>query len=116
MPGPAALPILTALGSIISGALAWITPFIIKYLIVGFGIGVVTFVGVQTAVDVLETWIQGAFTGLPANIAAFLALARVDDACSLVFSAYASRISTLYGIKTITKFAFGRSDWQAGDG
>lgn len=98
---------LAPLGALIMGALAWITPFLIRYILIGLGVGLVTFVGASAALDTLEAHMASQFSGLPANIAAMLSLARVDDAVSLVVSAWAGRIAVQAAVSS-SKLIFGR--------
>jgi Na+-transporting NADH:ubiquinone oxidoreductase subunit NqrE len=92
----------------IVGALAWIVPFIVRYIFIGLGVGAITFIGVSAAIDQLETYVAQAFSGLPANLAAMLSLARLDEALSLVVSAYAARVSILYSLKSSISWYLGK--------
>ena len=77
----------------IAGAIALIAPFIVRYIIIGLGISVVTFVGADMLLSGLQTYVANSFAGLPADVAVFLSLAEVDTACSMIISAYAARLA-----------------------
>lgn len=75
---------LAALG----GVLLNIAGSVVGRVLLGLGIGFVTYSGLGASIDWLKTSIQNSFAGMPADTLSFLAWLWVDKAISLLFSAY----------------------------
>lgn len=61
-------------------------------LLAAFGVGIVTFTGLQVGFGQLEGYIQGVFSGLDATIVSMIAMTRIDDAVSMVLSAMSAKL------------------------
>lgn len=70
---------------------------ILGKVLIGLGVTVLSYVGIGALMDVVITNIQSQLGGLPADMAAILTIARVDDAISVVLSACVARM-TLAGL------------------
>lgn len=65
------------------------------------GIGLITFSGLQYILSEASTQLQGAVSGLPADVVGLAGLAGIDLAINLIFSAYSARLA----MSTLIKFA-----------
>lgn len=99
---------LAPLLALIGTALAWITPMIIRGVLVGLGFGALTFIGLDAGMSALEGHVASTFTGMPAEIANIVALTRIDDAATVVMSAIAARVGFNVTTGALTKFVWGR--------
>jgi hypothetical protein len=93
MPLPAAL---AAVG--ITGAVA---VALVTRVLVGIGVGVVTFIGVQATWDAAVGQLNAYLGGLSASVTTIIAMARVDDAIAVVISAGAAKL-VLAGVSAVT--------------
>lgn len=85
-----ALPLVPA---IIAGLTAWIVPAIVMVL-ASIGISIVVVGGMGLAMDALETLVQAeasAVISYSLEVAAALRVMRIDQAVSLILSAYVTR-------------------------
>jgi len=94
-----ALPALLA-GVGVTGSI--ITAVVTRAL-VGIGVGVVTYVGVQATWDNAVTQINTYLGGLSGSIVTILAMARIDDALAVVISAGSAKL-VLRGVSAVTGF------------
>ena len=62
-------------------------------VLVGLGIAVVTFAGVDLALNALKVDVFSQLSGLPATILTVLYLTRVDQAINLIFSALVASVA-----------------------
>ena len=90
------------IAAIIGNMLLAIAGSIAAQVMVGLGIGVVTYLGVDTAIGWLKSGAVSALLGLPGEVVGMLALMKVGSCVSMVFSALAIRI-TLSGISSGSK-------------
>jgi len=67
-------------------------PWIIN-LLKGIGVGFVTYQIGTYALGNLFTLIKDSLGGLPSDLLMFIALARVDEAISILFAAFAARLA-----------------------
>lgn len=66
-------------------------------VLVGLGISVITYTGLSTTLDWLKTGALNGLNGLPVQLLGILAALKVGTCISMVFSAYAARM-TVTGI------------------
>lgn len=90
------------IASIIGNMLLGIAGSLAAQVLVGLGVGVVTYMGVDTAIGWLKTSAVTAFLGLPSQVVGMLSLMKVGSCVSMVFSALLIRI-TLSGIASGSK-------------
>lgn len=70
-----------------------VTPLLLKAIFRALGMGFVTFIGLSVVFDGAEALAVSYFTGLPAQIAPYIGLARLDQAASLLLSALSFRLT-----------------------
>ena len=99
---------LAPLGALLAGVLAWLTPYLVRAVLVGLGIGLVSYVGIDAGMSALEGYVRGTLTGLPANMLSIVALTRLDDAATVVMSAISGRIALNLTTGAVSKVTFGR--------
>lgn len=90
------------IAAIFGNMLLAIAGSIAAQILVGLGVGVVTYLGVDTAIGWLKTGAVSALLGLPPEIVGMLSLMKVGSCVSMVFSALVIRIS-LSGIASGSK-------------
>jgi len=93
-------------GAAVSGII--VIPLVVRALL-GIGMAVVTYTGVQLLWTNIQADIWGALGSVSANIATILVMARVDDAIAVVFSAGTSKL-ILKGLNAAG--AFSRVRWK----
>ena len=64
-----------------------------KRVMVSLGIGVVTYVGMDAALSSALGAARGAWGGMGADVAAFVAMAGVNTACSILAGALTARVA-----------------------
>jgi maltodextrin utilization protein YvdJ len=91
---------------------AWLFQFlvafgvpIVKKILVGLGIGAITYTGINAVLDAAKAELMANMSGLPSEIAALLGIAKFDIAINIVLSAVATRllisgVSKVAGSKT----------------
>lgn len=96
-----ALPIIAA-GALTS---AIVVPLVIKVM-VGLGVGFITYTGVTLILDQALSFVIGQFSDLPGTVAQLLAMANVDRYVTMIFSAYSARLvlSGLNASGALTRF------------
>lgn len=81
------------IAGLVSNAFLMIAGDLVTRFLVGAGVAVVTYVGVDTTI----TWMKNnsviAFQGLPQEVVGMLALMKVGTCISMVFSAMAMRMA-----------------------
>jgi len=86
------------------GAFLNIAGSVVAQVLISVGIGVVTYVGTDTALETLKAQAIGSLSGLPADMVGLLAYMKVGVAISIVTSAVAIRMG-LAGVNgTIKRF------------
>lgn len=70
---------------------------LVPKVLIGLGVGFVSYNLGNFGLDILYQQITGAFTGLTSDMLAMLKLARVDEFLSIVFGAFSARL-TISGI------------------
>lgn len=75
------------------GMLLNIAGSIAGQVLISLGISVITYVGVDTALDRLKADALSAFSGLPADLVSLLAYMKVGVSISIITSAVAVRLS-----------------------
>lgn len=93
------------LAAIIGNMLLSIAGSLVAQVLVGLGVGVVTYTGADMAIGWLKTNAITAFQGLPAEIVGMLALMKVGSCVAMVFSAMVMRM-TLQGLTSGASKAF----------
>lgn len=72
-----------------------------KRVMTALGVGVVTYVGLDLAVGGLLAAARDSFNGMPADVMAYLAYARVPTAFAIVAGGITARL-TLHSLKSFT--------------
>lgn len=85
----------------IGGSLLNIAGSLIGRVLTAVGIGVVSYVGVNTTLTFLKNGVISSFNGLPSNVVGILSLMQVGSCISMVFSAMLMRM-TLQGLTSDT--------------
>lgn len=70
---------------------------ILGNILVGLGVSVVSYLGINTAIDAAISLMQTEIVGLPADMAVVISLAKVPEGISVVLSACVARL-TLMGL------------------
>ncbi|MBA2675381.1 DUF2523 domain-containing protein [Ramlibacter sp.] len=90
-----------ALGAILYGAFLWAVRKGLIDVLIGLGIGVATFVGIDAIIDKLKGELLNALSGLPVQMVAVLAYMKVGVALNIIISALVGRLA-LDGVKNGT--------------
>lgn len=90
------------LAAIFGNMLLGIAGSLVAQVLVGLGVGVVTYTGTDMAVTWLKTSAVAAFQGLPGEVIGMLSLMKVGSCISMVFSALVVRM-TISGIASGSK-------------
>jgi len=85
------------LAAIFGNMLLSIAGSLVAQVLVGLGVGVVTYTGTDMAIGWLKTNAITAFQGLPSEVIGMLALMKVGSCVAMVFSAMVMRM-TLQGV------------------
>jgi Protein of unknown function (DUF2523) len=100
---------------IIAGALAWLiglVPLFVGKIIVGMGVGVVSYVGASIVLTNVVQTVMGAAGSIGGDIGAFLGLAKFDVAISMILSAYTSKFALVWVNGVISKVQFTNTNVQ----
>jgi len=79
---------------------------LIGRVLIALGIGWTVFTGFDTLYSQVETYANTAFAGLPADVIALVAIARMDDAAALLLSAIAVKMAYKYTLGSIVVFSW----------
>ncbi len=77
----------------IGGMLLNVAGSLVFRVLVGLGMSVVTYTGVDTVLEKLKTTTVEAFQGMPVELVALLSYMKVGVAISIIFSAVAVRLA-----------------------
>ena len=106
------MPLIAFFGSFFTNISIWFwsilitaVPFITKYVLVALGLGVVTYVGVDYAMDVGLDLLTNRYDQVPAELADILVVMGIPDAIATVTAAATSSVSI--------KAASGFTRWRA---
>lgn len=94
-------PVVAAfLGSVLAGVVARV--------LIALGITFATYTGIQSGLDLVLSYIQNETGALPAATVQLMALAKIDVALSMIFSAYGLRL-VFQGLASggLTRIVFG---------
>jgi len=81
------------LGVIFAQVLAWTGLAIVRAIAVSLGIGLVTYVGLDSLLTWAQSYAQSQLGGLSADMLSLVALMKVPNAISMIFSAITTRIT-----------------------
>lgn len=98
------LALLIRFGMWLLGGLIAMVPTLIGQILIGLGIGVATYTGVDTSLTWLKSLALSYFTALPPTVLGMLSLMKVGVCISMVASAIAVRL----GINGMTSGTFKR--------
>ena len=84
---------LTRFGAWILGGLIGIAPTLVGKVLIGLGVGVATYKGIDTTLTWLKSGAVTAFLGLPPQVLGMLSLMRVGSCISMIFSAILIKLS-----------------------
>lgn len=96
------------LAGLLMGALAYISPFIIRAVLVGLGVASVSYIGIDAGLSALQAEVANQFGGLSSDVVAIVGLTKIDQAATVVMSAIAYRISFNVTAGAVTKLSFGK--------
>lgn len=82
-------------------------PYIIN-LLLGFGVGYVTYELGTFALDQVFNEVKSALSGIPSDLLTFVSIAKIDEAISILFGGLAARLA-LSGFSSITSAGKKRS-------
>ncbi|TAG01263.1 MAG: DUF2523 domain-containing protein [Betaproteobacteria bacterium] len=94
---------------ILAGAIAWLlalVPAFVAKILIALGIGVISYVGVNTLLANLSSVVMGNAGSVGGDLASFMGLAQVDVCISMVLSALSIRISLITANGVISKVSF----------
>ena len=83
-------------GSIASSVLAmfrWLIPFLVHYALIALGIGYVTYVGMDLAIDAGISFLESRYSDLPVELIAIVQVMGVPDAIQYITTAATSAIA-----------------------
>ena len=83
-------------GTIASSVLAifrWLIPFLVHYALIALGIGYVTFVGMDLAIDAGINFLNSRYSDLPVDLIAIVEVMGVPDAIQYIVTAASSAIA-----------------------
>lgn len=95
------------LGALIAGALLNIAGSLVSRVLTALGLGVVSYVGINTTMTWLKTSFVNSAMALPATALAVMALLGVGKMVSMIFSAMIVR-ATLQGMQSDTVKAWAK--------
>ena len=75
------------------GGLKWVMGSLAAQVLIGLGIGVVTYTGMDVAMDYAKAQAINSFSGLPGEVIGALGYAKVGSFVNLIFSAMAMRLT-----------------------
>lgn len=79
---------------------------IIARVLTALGLGVVTYTGIEFALDQFKDHISNSWSGLPYNVASILGMAGFDSAMTIIISAVVSAYGILVVNGAIKKIGF----------
>ena len=88
-----------------AGVVAIAVPLAIKVL-VGLGVGVVTYVGADFAISEAQTFMNSKISGLPVDMISLMNLAGFDTGIKIIFSSWAAYISIRSTMGAFTRLKF----------
>ena len=93
------------LGKVLFGSAFLALPELARRLLITFGVGAVTFVGLNVLLDQVKALAFGSLTGMPALSLQIVGLLNIDVAFSVVMSAYSIKLTivSLNNAARITK-------------
>lgn len=86
------MPILMAFLYALIGALASAAGTLIGKALIAFGVGVVTYTGLRTALDAMFNQVKNNLHGVNADVTNILGVLKLDIVLSIVFSALVARM------------------------
>lgn len=92
---------------LLAGLMAISLPMVIQVLI-GLGIGIVTYTGADYAISTGQTWMNSQIGGLPADMSGILMLAGLDEGIKIIFAAWGAHIGIKVAMGAFTKFRIGQ--------
>jgi hypothetical protein len=92
---PAPLVALPWFATVIAGVLTYIVAHLAARVLLGLGIGIVSYVGTALVLDYMVSNIVEGFNGLPLQVLQFAALIKFDVACNIIFGAINARLGLL---------------------
>lgn len=95
---------------IVAAIVSWfvaLIPLIVTKFLVALGISAVSYVGVLQLINSLMATVMGAAGSIGGEIGAFMGLARIDVAMSMISSAIIAKYSILAAGMALTKIQFG---------
>lgn len=93
------------IGSFIFRALFWLIPWILHYGLMALGIGAVTYLGMDYALDTGIDLLTAKFTAIPAELVDIITLMGVPDAIAMITATAASAVTL--------KITAGTTKWVA---
>lgn len=70
-------------------------------VLIALGVGIVSYTGISSLLDVLKAQVQSYLLGVSADIVGVMSALRIDVSISILFSAYAARL-VLMGLTSDT--------------
>lgn len=101
-----ALPAIPLIASAIVGGMISAACTMVGKALIGLGVGFITYTGVKTGLNLMQTQLNSYLMALPAFVLQGAGMLQVDTIFSMLFSAFLARM-TLNGLQsdTIKKFA-----------
>jgi len=90
------------LPAVFGSVLAWVGASLIARLLLGLGVGVLTYVGVSALMDTAYSSIVALYADIPAQILGTIGVLHLDDAIKVIFSAISIRLT----ISSMSKLKF----------
>lgn len=88
------------------GWLLSLVPALVAKIIFATGVGVISYVGMQTLLQTLTSAVLANAGGVPADVAAYLALAGVDVCISMMLSALSIRVTLMTVNGVVNRMTF----------
>ena len=94
MPLPlAAFALWGTIASAVFGIFRWLIPFLVHYVLIALGIGYVTYVGMDLAIDAGINFLNSRYADLPLDLIAIVQVMGVPDAIQYITTAATSAIA-----------------------
>jgi hypothetical protein len=96
--------------ALLAAAVSWflaLVPLIVVKFIIALGVSAVAYVGTLALINQIVAQVMGAAGSIGGDLAAFLGLAKLDVAMSMITSAIISKYSILAAGMAITKIQWG---------
>ena len=100
-------PLLLGLSTWAFRSLIFLIPFVVKYLLIALGVGYVTYVGLDYAIDEGVNFLFARYDALPPELIDIIEVMGVFDALQIITTAASSAI-TIKAIGGLTRFAASR--------